>query len=60
MTTTQMQQTTAVPVRPEHGSPTRLSSLTARGADADLRIARVLPGASAPGDRRTVTFNSSL
>lgn len=60
MTTTQKQQTAVVAVRPEHGSRTRLASLTARGADADLRIARVLPGAAAPGDARTVTFNSSL
>ncbi|MFD9476390.1 hypothetical protein [Streptomyces nojiriensis] len=60
MTTTQKQQPTVVSVRPEHAGPTRLSSLAARGADADLRIARVLPGAAAPGDERTITFNSSL
>ncbi|MGP3685042.1 hypothetical protein ACTVZO_10075 [Streptomyces sp. IBSNAI002] len=60
MTTTQKQQPAAAPARPEHGSRASLSSLTARGTDADLRIARVLPGAAAPGDVRTVTFNSSL
>ncbi|MGW0753228.1 hypothetical protein [Streptomyces sp. NPDC002587] len=59
MTTTQKQQPAVVPVRPEHAARPRLSSLTARGAEADRRIARVLPEVTAPG-ARTVTFNSSV
>ncbi|UUU42742.1 hypothetical protein [Streptomyces sp. NBC_00162] len=60
MTTTQKQQPAVLPVREEGGGRPSLASLTARGAEADLRIARVLPAAAAPGGPRTVTFNSSL
>ncbi|MFC9297306.1 hypothetical protein ACFTWH_18905 [Streptomyces sp. NPDC057011] len=59
MTTTQKQQPAVLPARHERGSRPSLASLTARGTDADRRIARVLPGATATG-ARTVTFNSSL
>ncbi|MFD9412444.1 hypothetical protein ACFWBN_36305 [Streptomyces sp. NPDC059989] len=59
MTTTQKQQPAVSPVQGERGGRPSLASLAARGADADRRIARVLPGATAPG-ARTVTFNSSL
>ncbi|MFE9635669.1 hypothetical protein [Streptomyces sp. NPDC006463] len=59
MTNTQEQP--AVPTVPQehHAARPRLSSLTARGADADRRIARLLPEATLSG-ARTVTFNSSL
>ncbi|MEV6579220.1 hypothetical protein AB0M92_13820 [Streptomyces sp. NPDC051582] len=66
MTPIQKQQPAAVPVLPvalvheEHGGRPSLASLTARGADADRRIARVLPVPAAPPAVRTVTFNSSL
>lgn len=64
MTTTQKQQpeVSSVEVRGERGGRPSLASFAARGADADRRIARVLPDATAPAApaARTVTFNSSL
>ncbi|MFG2879979.1 hypothetical protein ACGFYU_34040 [Streptomyces sp. NPDC048337] len=59
MTTIRKQQPAVLPAHQERGSRPSLASITARGTDADRRIARVLPGATAP-DTRTVTFNSSL
>ncbi|MFD7082171.1 hypothetical protein ACFYXV_20505 [Streptomyces sp. NPDC002181] len=66
MTPVQKQQPAAAPVHEEHGARPSLASLAVRGADADRRIARVLPAAArpaaavSPAAARTVTFNSSL